>query len=134
MNILTARVAGSPDALADSVRSQCQEPLAFGWIMCRLAFDAERVAPLVPGYPCQERFTRWSVRADQCLMPLIDEHQAQLGDPHSDRGIVCLDTGRAVSVMTCRAKASVDGNSERLCNDLPSARADLPQEALIAGW
>ncbi|HEY5194901.1 MAG TPA: hypothetical protein VIJ39_13680 [Solirubrobacteraceae bacterium] len=36
--------------------------------------------------------------------------------------------------MPGRAKARVDGHSERFCNDLPPARAYLLQEALIAGW
>ncbi len=132
MNVLTTRVVGPSDALAYSVRRECQEPVALCRIMRRWTFDAERMAPLVPGHPRQERFSGGLVRVDQCLVLFVDQHQAQLADPHPEGGVVRLDAARGVPVVTGRAKARVDGHSQRFRNNLPPARAYLLQKASIA--
>lgn len=66
-------------------------------------------------------------------MSLVDQHKAQLADPHPEGGIVLADVSGTASLVSGRRETGVDCHAEWLPNYLPSTRAYLLQEAPIAG-
>jgi hypothetical protein len=132
MDVLSARIVPLPDALAYPIRRDGQQFRALAWIVWRAARDAQRMAPLVPGDPSQQRFAGRAVGTEKLRVCLVDQHQSKLRCPDTERFVVGLRLSRTWDPVSGRSEQVGGYPAQGSVHYLPSRRTDMRQQLTVA--
>jgi len=100
MSKLARTVATTADDGSHAFWGKDQQPFAGLGIAVRCPIKAQRVAPLVPGDPGERRFIAGVSEPYMLFVSGVDEDNAKLRNPHTERGIqfaLLVSFGQAMS-------------------------------------